>query len=141
MKTQVFNFRTSLVIRLLILLGVCAITSSCEETYAQLSNEPSIVGTWKCVGYYWENGVDLESDHIYVFNEDGTGAFADKDSYLHPTTDQLVEYVYDDETSTLTWRYTHPVEEWKTQTLELEDDTFTIHLYEEGHEWWVFEKM
>lgn len=37
MKTQVFNFSTSLAIRLMILLGVCAITSSCEETSAQLS--------------------------------------------------------------------------------------------------------
>lgn len=106
----------------------------------------SIVGTWKCIAYYWDSGVDYESDHVYIFNEDETGAFTDSDSYLNPTKDELIEYKYDYDTSTLMWRYMYymyPVEQWWTQKLELEGDKFTIHIHDDGygHEWWIFERI
>lgn len=108
----------------------------CEEI-----SRPSIVGTWICTGYYWDGGVDYESDHVLIFNEDGTGASADIDSYKHPTNDQLIEYEYDYDTSTLKWRYTHPVEPWETQKVELDGDILTYHLYEQGHEWWIYRRL
>ena len=37
----------------------------------------------------------------------------------------------------------YPVEQWRTQKLELEGDKFTIHIHDDGygHEWWIFERI
>ena len=81
-----------------------------------------------------------------TFSMKTTGAFTDSDSYLNPTKDELIEYKYDYDTSTLMWRYMYymyPVEQWWTQKLELEGDKFTIHIYDDGygHEWWIYERI